>query len=394
MSNGRNPYLHGSSRNVLKNEKDIVRMNVTRHWFFKYKIYHIPFWAAYHLMWWTLRLGSPMAVITSFAYPHAIFKFAFYLVFQAAGVYFNLYFLIPRFLEKGRYLEYVSLLLITIVATASCITSGYYVGAWILDTPFEDLWHLDPANYFSLFESGSLPSTAASMTLAMSIKLTKNWIQTKRREQLLEKEKLETELKFLRAQFNPHFLFNTINSIFVLIHKNPTVASESLAKFSELLRYQLYECNEHQIPLAKEFSYLENFIELQKLRQDGNVETKIHIERSVNSDLSISPFIIMPFIENAFKHVSQHKNRVNQIVMQFALTDNQLQMEVMNTVVPANQVAQDAVAYHGIGLKNVKRRLELLYHNRYELNITQDKDRFNVMLSLDLNEQNTEKQVA
>lgn len=369
-------------------------MNISRHWFFKYKLYHIPFWAAYHLMWWTLRLGSPMAVMTSLVYPPATFKFVFYLVFQAAGVYFNLYFLIPRFLEKGQYIKYVILLLVTIVSTACFITSGYYIGAWVLDRPFQELYNLDPANYFSLFESGSLPSTAASMTLAMSIKLTKNWIQTKRREQLLEKEKLETELKFLRAQFNPHFLFNSINSIFVLIHKNPTMASESLAKFSDLLRYQLYECNEHQIPLAKEFAYLENFIELQKLRQDGNVETTIHIEPSVDHDLSIAPFIIMPFVENAFKHVSQHKNRPNRITMNFQLVHQQLQMKVTNTVAPKNQLANDAVAYHGIGLKNVKRRLELIYPDRYELNITQDADEFIVTLSVYLVEQKSQKQVA
>lgn len=362
-------------------------MSVTSHWFFKYKIYHIPLWAAYHFMWWALRLGGPMAVISSLTHPQAIFKFTFYLVFQAAGVYFNLYFLIPRFLERGRYLPYVILLLITIVSTACLITGGYYAGAWILDKPFLELWHHDPANYFSLFESGSLPSTAASMTLAMSIKLTKNWIQTKRREQLLEKEKLETELKFLRAQFNPHFLFNSINSIFVLINKNPKMASESLAKFSELLRYQLYECNEHQIPLAKELTYLQNFIELQKLRQDGNVETKVHIERSIQQDLFIAPFIIMPFVENAFKHVSQHKNSANWIAMSFNVEHTKLQMEVINTVPLKNQVPNDAVSYRGIGLNNVKRRLELLYANRYELTIRHDTDQFAVKLVLDLTEQ-------
>jgi two-component system, LytTR family, sensor kinase len=394
MWHKRNPYLHGSSNSDLKNEEGIICMNASQHWFFRYKIYHIPLWAAYHLMWWTLRLGSPLAVITNLAYPSSLIKFSFYLVFQAAGVYFNLYFLIPRFLEKGRYWPYVTLLLITIVSTACCITGGYYVGAWIVDKPFQELWRMDPANYFSLFESGSLPSTAASMTLAMSIKLTKNWIQTKRREQLLEKEKLETELKFLRAQFNPHFLFNTINSIFVLIHKNPNMASESLAKFSELLRYQLYECNEHQIPLMKELTYLENFIELQKLRQDGNVETHIHIERPLHQDLSIAPFIIMPFVENAFKHVSQHKNSANRIAMKFQLEQNQLQMEVTNTVPPKNQVANDAVAYQGIGLKNVKRRLELIYPDRYKLNIVQDTDLFTVRMSLDLTENNPERLVA
>ncbi len=116
------------------------------------------------------------------------------------------------------------------------------------------------------FQINALPSSVAATTLGMSIKLTKNWIQSRRREQELEKEKLETELKFLRSQFNPHFLFNTINSIFVLIHKNPVMASESLAKFSDILRYQLYECNEHCIPLGQELNYLENFIELQRLQ--------------------------------------------------------------------------------------------------------------------------------
>ncbi|HEX5167632.1 MAG TPA: histidine kinase [Cyclobacteriaceae bacterium] len=368
-------------------------MNST-HWFFRYKIYHLPLWFAYHFMWWTLRLGSPMTVLANLAIPQAAFKFAFYLVFQAAGVYFNLYFLIPRYLERGRYLSFVSLLVLTIISTAAFITGGYYVGAWILDKPFQELYHLDPANYFSLFESGALPSTAASMTLAMSIKLTKNWIQAKRREKLLENEKLETELKFLRAQFNPHFLFNTINSIFVLINKNPKKASESLAKFSELLRYQLYECNEHQIPVTQEFGYLENYVELQKLRQDDNVETTVFLERPAIQDLSISPFIIMPFVENAFKHVSQHKHGANWISMKFHFHQHQLHMEVANSVPQKDQVANDAVSYHGIGLKNVQRRLDLIYPNQYDLAIHQDINQFKVTLALTLNEQKTDKQVV
>jgi two-component system, LytTR family, sensor kinase len=356
---------------------------VLNKWLFQYKLYHLPFWFAYHFMWWTLRIGSPMAVLASLALPHAAFKFVFYMVFQAIGVYFNLYFLVPRYLEKGRYLYYILTLLITIISTAMLIVSGYYIGAWVLDKPFEELYHTDPANYFSLFESGALPSTAASMTLAMSIKLTKNWIQSKRREQLLEKEKMETELKFLRAQFNPHFLFNTINSIFVLIHKNPKMASESLAKFSELLRYQLYECNEQQIPVTQELKYLENFIELQKLRQDGNVDMNFHLEKPANPDLSVAPFIIMPFMENAFKHVSQHKNARNWIAMNCRFVDQQLHLEISNSASDSKSL-DEAISYRGIGLQNVQRRLDLLYPNEYELNIKQDSDQFQISLKLNL----------
>jgi sensor histidine kinase YesM len=363
---------------------------VLNKWLFKYKLYHLPFWFGYHFMWWTLRIGSPMAVLASLALPHAAFKFFFYMVFQAIGVYFNLYFLIPRYLEKGRYLHYVITLLITIIVTATLIVSGYYIGAWVLNKPFEELYHMDPANYFSIFESGALPSTAASMTLAMSIKLTKNWIQSKRREQALEKEKMETELKFLRAQFNPHFLFNTINSIFVLIHKNPKMASESLAKFSELLRYQLYECNEQQIPVTQELKYLENFIELQKLRLDGNVEMKFHLEKPASPDLSVAPFIIMPFVENAFKHVSQHRNSTNWIVINCRFDDQQLHLEISNSASNGN-AANDVVSYRGIGLQNVQRRLDLLYTNQYALDIQQDNGQFKVELRLNLIKQKINK---
>ena len=210
-------------------------------WFFKYKLYHLPFWMLYHYLWWALGIGSIWEAANSIFFSVYSFKYIFYVLFQALGVYFNLYYLIPKFLEKGRYGAYVSLLILTCVSTAAFIISGYYASAWWSDQTFEELYKVSSDQYFYLFKTNALPSTVASMTLAMSIKLTKNWVQAQRKQQalerkqqVLEKEKLETELKFLKSQFNPHFLFNSINSIFVLIHKNPDEASESLAKFSDL----------------------------------------------------------------------------------------------------------------------------------------------------------------
>lgn len=360
-----------------------MNLNTSAHWFFRYKLHHLPFWFAYHFMWWTLRLGSPMVVISSLALPHAAFKFLFYLVFQAVAVYFNLYFLMPRYLEKGRYALYIILLLTTIIAAAMFIVSGYYIGAWAVDKSMQELYNIDPANYFSLFESGALPSTAASMTLAMSIKLTKNWIDTRQREQTLAKEKLETELKFLRAQFNPHFLFNTINSIFVMIHKDPHMASDSLAKFSDLLRYQLYECNEVQIPIERELSYMENFMELQKLRLEGNVSVTFAHAALQHSDLMIAPFIVMPFVENAFKHVSQDKDKPNWIKLAFQFHGDQFEVNISNSV-GDQPMSNEAVKYQGIGLQNVKRRLDLLYAGQYELDIQHDHEQYQVKLRLNL----------
>ncbi|WP_371729447.1 sensor histidine kinase [Chitinophaga sp. SYP-B3965] len=355
------------------------------HWFFKYKLYHLPLWFIYHCMWWTLMIGSVSAVANNILYTPYSIKFLFYVVFQAVGVYFNLYFLIPRFLEKGRYVQYVSLLIITIISVAALIVPGYYVSAWISGRSLADLYGVQPGNYFYFFQLNTLSSSAASMTLAMSVKLAKNWIETKQRERLLEKEKLETELKFLKSQFNPHFLFNTINSIFVLIHKNPDMASESLAKFSELLRYQLYECNEQQIPLSHELIYLENFIELERLRQEQNVELSIEMEELhlQAGNFTIAPFILMPFIENAFKHVSQQPDQPNWIRMHLRFDKHQLHFDISNSISSQRRSAE-VLPYSGIGLKNVQRRLDLIYPASHQLTIQKETDQFRILLQLDL----------
>lgn len=363
-------------------------------WFFKYKLYHLPFWFAYHYLWWTLTIGSISQVFNNIFHSALAFKFLFAVVFQAIGVYFNLYFLVPRFLEKGKYIQYICLLLLTIMITASFLVMGYYAAAAWSEKTFEQLFNMRPDNYIYIFKANALSSTVASMTLAMSVKLTKNWIQAREKHHALEKEKLETELKFLRSQFNPHFLFNTINSIFVLINKNPVVASDSLAKFSDLLRYQLYECNEHEIPLRQEVRYLRNFLELERLRQDGDkLELIVEFEDLGTSDLVIAPFVLIPFVENAFKHVSQQKDKRNSIRMNLRLEDMQLQFTIQNSISLKHIHTGDIINYGGIGLKNVQRRLDLIYPQKHRLEIKQDHDCYIVFLQLELHEQKTARHV-
>jgi len=354
----------------------------TQNWLFKYKLYHIPFWCLYHYLWWTVALGNPLKAADSIFFTVGAVKYGFYVVFQAIAVYFNLYFLMPRILEKNRFTLYIVTLLITILCGALLIVPGYYAVALLSHRSVQQVYGKD-ACFFGFF-GGALPSTVASMTLAMSIKLGKNWIQTKRRQQVLEKEKLETELKFLKYQFNPHFLFNTINSIFFLIHKNPDMASASLAKFSELLRYQLYECNDIQIPLSKELAYLENFIELEKLRRNDDIEVDFQAEQPYNSHLGIAPFILMTFVENAFKHVSTDSDQTNRIHIALELNEQQLYFEIANSTTAAAH--KDVVNYGGIGLPNVQRRLDLIYPGQYRLDIQHDHHRFAVKLQLQLSE--------
>lgn len=358
--------------------------NKNANWLIRYKLYHLPFWFAYHYLWWSLSMGSIVEPANNILYTPYSIKFLAYMVFQAIGVYFNLYYLVPRFLEKGKYVMYGGFLLVTILTTAAVTVSGYYAAAFLSGKPFQELFGREPSDYWFFFKTYSLPSTVACMTLGMSIKLTKNWIQSTRRQQLLEKEKLETELKFLRSQFNPHFLFNTINSIFFLIHKNPMLASNALAKFSDLLRFQLYECNEKQIPLSNELTYLENFIELQKLRVSKNVNISLDIDDNPKYDLAIAPFVLITFTENAFKHLSDFSDQPNWIKIKLRWNETDFQFNISNSVDTFKK--KDVLNYGGLGLKNIKRRLDLIYPEQYQLEILSGTNSFEVQLNLKLTE--------
>jgi two-component system LytT family sensor kinase len=355
-----------------------------QNWFIKYKLYHIPFWVLYNYLLWSFEIGSFSYAAHEYFFSVYAVKCFFYSLFPALAVYFNLYFLIPRYLQKGRYGWYFLILALTIVASSVLILPGYSLTAWLAGSNAEKMFGLT-WSWNSLYHAARgepLKNTIAAITLGMSIKLAKNWIETQRRHQALEKEQLETELKFLKYQFNPHFLFNSINSIFFLIHKNPNMASASLAKFSELLRHQLYECNDQQIALDKEIAYLENFIELEKLRQNENLAVSVHMEAADSADMGIAPFILMTFVENAFKHVSKEKGQSNWISINLSVTGMRLHFSVGNSVSP--QAAQQVVNYGGIGLTNVKRRLDLIYPGGYQLDIGQNPESFTVELKLQL----------
>lgn len=356
----------------------------------RYKIHHILFWAVYHFAWWTVFTGSISKVFESIMVPYGIVKYLGYVAYQALGVYFCLYVLIPKFLQKGKYLTFFLATIGVILLMSALITTNYFLAGLIANESVYELYNISPETPVTIFKHNALPSCVGATTLGLSIKLTKIWIDSQKKQQALEKEKLETELKFLRSQFNPHFLFNTINSIFVLINKDQNKASNSLAKFSELLRYQLYECNEPYIALDRELSYLENFIELQKLRQNQtNFELQVELDKATNYNFEIAPFILMPFVENAFKHVSHHKSSKNWIEIKLSIVEKELLFYVGNSRTVLEVARENDT--RGIGLANVKRRLELLYPNSYSLDILKDNNKHSVQLRLQLNEMQIEK---
>ena len=165
------------------------------------------------------------------------------------------------------------------------------------------------------------------------------------------------------------------------------MASDSLAKFSDLLRYQLYECNEQQIPLGQELSYLENFIELQELREDHNrIRLNVAIAPYATGNYMIAPFVLIPFIENAFKHVSRKNDQSNWIKIELGFENKRLYFSIANSISATHHSSTEAVRHSGIGLKNVKRRLDLIYPAKHELSVHQDENQFKVKLRLELQE--------
>jgi sensor histidine kinase YesM len=212
---------------------------------------------------------------------------------------------------------------------------------------------------------------------ASTLYLSKQWYRQREQLRKMQVEKLNAELDYLRAQMNPHFLFNSINTIYFLIHKENQAARDTLIKFSDLLRYQLYECNGHSIAIEKEAEYVKNYVALQQLRVNENCI----VQFSCSSQLigfSIPPLLILPLVENAFKHVSHYSDKKNEIAIQLTIHHPRLHLQISNTKEPSAPKNENG----GIGLKNVKRRLDLIYGDRYQLHIKDTMDHYSVTLEM------------
>lgn len=204
--------------------------------------------------------------------------------------------------------------------------------------------------------------------------------EEQRQKEVVLREKMEAELQFLRSQLDPHFLFNALNSIYFLIPKDPDVAAEALAGFSDLLRYQLYQANEPTILLEEEFDYLRQYTRLASLRRESDLALQLELP-PVPSETRIAPLLLQPFVENAFKHVSPREGAI-KICAQ--LSDRTFQFQVVNTKLPDHRPVSTSHAVGGIGLHNVRRRLELIYPKRHELQLQAEPRRFSALLKIEL----------
>ena len=218
--------------------------------------------------------------------------------------------------------------------------------------------------------------------LSIGYRLTRDWYKNEVIKKQILQEKLETELNFLKAQINPHFLFNTLNNLYAESrkHEDKTVAN-GIAKLSHMMRYMIYDSNVELVRLDKEISYLESFIELQKLRisDQDPLDLKVDIGQ-VDTSLKIAPLLFIPFVENAFNY-GIHLEQPCFIHLHLSSTNNELLFTISNSKFQNTRIKE----HSGLGLNNTKRRLALLYPNQHELVIADGASQYDLSLKIQLN---------
>ncbi|MFN0050132.1 MAG: sensor histidine kinase [Cytophagales bacterium] len=228
---------------------------------------------------------------------------------------------------------------------------------------------------------------------ATSLNVFKHWYFDQQAAQKLYKEKLEAELKFLKAQIHPHFLFNTLNNLYALTLKKSDLAPEMVLKLSDLLNYMLYECNAEKVNLQKEIALIENYLNIEKMRYGFNLKVEF-IKQGNFESTKIVPMLILPFIENAFKHGLSDQIENCFVKISAIVEGDFFEFRVENSKNKYSKNQSDPQKYkEGIGLKNVKRRLELQYKNRYELQIDETDSIFVINMRLRIEESSSEKSV-
>lgn len=336
------------------------------HFFSNRIVYHALFWVLFSLF---LTLAGQGQQGFWFTLSYEIVNVFFY----ALIVYFNLYYLIPSYLTKKRFFTYAILLILScIIITPLQVIADYFIFS---NRPAMQQELLANQNYFFLLTF----FIAGSSTIG---KIVIDWARQLRERQALETQTMQSELKFLKSQINPHFLFNTLNNLYALTLKKSDKAPEIVLRLSEMMRYMLYECNEKRVLLSKEVNYIKNYLELERLRQGKNVSINFKVEGEV-SDQEIAPLMFIPFLENSFKHGLSNQLKQGFVNICLRVDKRHVDFYIENSK-PESPPKQDHRRSGGIGLVNVHRRLNLLYPDRYELKINDTPKSYAVNLKLEL----------
>ena len=297
-----------------------------------------------------------------------------YLIFITADYYSISNFIVPQFLFKRKHTAFIA-------ATILLIALSSWIRALIAVQMNLHFFHPDSMPDFSTLYINSVINISLWVLIITIGKMIIDRIQSQQKLELLEKEKTKNELNYLKAQINPHALFNSLNTIYGHIDKENQVARNTLLKFSELLRYQLYDCSAEKVSLEKEIDYIKNYVAFQQLRKNENLIVNLEIENT-GTNLEIAPLLLIVLIENAFKFVSNSSEKGNKIIIKLFTKRTTLEGFVFNTTEPRFPLSNSNSK--GIGISNFKRRLELLYPNKCSFTIKNKEGLYETHLTIDL----------
>ncbi len=300
-------------------------------------------------------------------------------IVQCVFIILIIWYLAPKLLFKKKHLQFILLGIILTISCAFLITVIFPLP----EVPIlvvENAVPLPPPHKPSRFINHTL-MLGFSFILATVIESVYYAIEKEKETIQNKNEQLQTELKLLKSQINPHFLFNALNNIYSLSVINSPKTQESISYLSEMLRYVLYDCVRNLVAIDKEVNYINNYIRLFNLKSSKpfNITTNFNVE---NNAIKLAPMLFIPFIENAFKHSSIGKQKDSFITIDLKADASTINFSVRNSI-PKTPKEKDAVG--GIGLENVKKRLRILYPEKHQLQISDSNEVFDVRLQLKLN---------
>lgn len=336
-------------------------------------IHHVIFWLVYFTFNF-LRWGSYFNDYL-YSFKSNLLGFPIHITLS----YFTIYFLIPKFIFKRKFVTFIGALFLSIL---TMVTIKYLLTHFLISY---NVWPEGPETYSMTFNYTVVMMLGELyvITFVASFKLTIDWLREMGRVAKLEKEQLESELRFLRSQISPHFFFNTLNNIYSLSLEKSDKTPDTIIKLSDLMRYVLYETKDKNQSLQKEIVFIQNYLDLEKMRYTENLELTFDIVGNPKGK-KIAPMLLVQFIENAFKHGASKNIGKVKIAISIQIEEKFLYFRISNTK-PKKANQESRKNSGGIGLSNVEKRLKLRYgEHEYKLDIQEESDEYIVNLKLKL----------
>jgi len=350
-----------------------------------------------HILAWSILLGLPLYSSRRFQLGNG-FLLIFYTIAFINGLifYINYLLLVPKlFFQKRKYKYYISALILIICFWFVAGISSKFIFSHVAEEgrteqinrpPEEEIRPEPPKGGIMVvrypFRGGHILSyTGSSLFLiffSLGLRVLERQSKIEKMQEEMEREKLNSELAFLKNQISPHFFFNTLNNIYSLISINAEDSQKAVLKLSKLMRYLLYESEQGYTKLSSEIDFMRNYLDLMKLRMSDKISLKVSFPEEYN-DINIPPLLFIPFIENAFKHGISYREK-SFVDISMLTAENSINFRCFNSNVTKTEKSADE--HSGIGLENVKKRLNLLFPGRHDLKVNESDSTFEVLLNI------------